>query len=215
VRVAIITDIRLYREGLRALLARAGVDVIRTTDDGDSEDAGVSCVLATRPDVALLDLSMPSWHDDLRALINSGCETCIVALGVLESEPDVVACAEAGVAGYVPRDASVDDLVRTMHRVLRGEVVCPPRIVGGLFRRLGVLALERAPAASVQKLTARELQIVDLIDEGLSNKQIARRLNIEPSTVKNHVHNVLEKLEVRRRADAAACVRHGAAHTRI
>ena len=204
VRVAIIAEIRLYREGLAELLAGAGIEV---AGSAAGADVGLECLRTSRPDVALVDMAMPGWRMIPNALTMAVPETRIVALGVLETEPHVLACAEAGVAGYVPRDASAADLVDTLDGVVRGEVVCPPEIIGSLFRRVGALALERRPALAVHRLTARELEVVDLIDEGLSNKQIARRLSIESSTVKNHVHNVLDKLEVHRREEAAAWVR--------
>jgi two-component system, NarL family, nitrate/nitrite response regulator NarL len=212
VRVAIITEVRLYREGLAHVLAAAGMEVAGSATDADTV---AECVLTTRPDVILLDMAMPGWESAMEALNCSGSKTDVVALGVLETAPDILACAEAGVDGYLPRSASAEDLVNVLHGVARGEVMCPPSITGSLFRRIGALALERRPAMAVGRLTARELEIVDLIDEGLSNKQIARRLCIEHSTVKNHVHNVLEKLDVHRRSEAAAWVRQRSRPLRI
>src|SRR3954471_15226711 len=90
IRAAIVTDIRLYREGLSDLLSRAGVAVVATADG----DSAVRAMLLARPDVALLDMSMATWRDDLRALMDSGCEARVVALGLLEAEPQVLACAE-------------------------------------------------------------------------------------------------------------------------
>jgi two-component system, NarL family, nitrate/nitrite response regulator NarL len=131
----------------------------------------------------------------------------VVALGVPETDGHVLACIEAGVAGYVPRDGSLETLVATLMGVDRGEVLCSPRIIGSLFRRVAELAAQ--PQPPLERLTVRELEILELIDQGLTNKEIARRLCIELSTVKNHVHNILEKLQVRRRADAAAWMVNG------
>ena len=115
--------------------------------------------------------------------------------------------AEAGIAGWVTREASVDDLRATVASAAAGEAVFSPRLAASLLRRVAALASERRVGAQATPLTRRQREILALIDEGLSNKEIARRLSIEVATVKNHVHNILEKLEVTRRAEAAALVR--------
>ncbi len=130
-----------------------------------------------------------------------------MALAVSEVESDVLAWAEAGVVGYVPREASLEDLVSTIEAVVRGELRCSPRIAATLFRRVTKLSANRRHTPQGIHLTPRELEILDLIDHGLSNKQIAGKLGIEVATVKNHVHNILEKLQVNRRGEAAARMR--------
>jgi DNA-binding NarL/FixJ family response regulator len=125
----------------------------------------------------------------------------------MHGEDQVVACAEAGIAGYVDRDASLRDLVATVRSVARGELLCSPRIAARLMRRVAELADQPRPPQTPAHLTRREREVVALIDEGLSNKEIAQRLNIELPTVKHHVHNVIEKLGVRSRLQAAAHVR--------
>jgi DNA-binding NarL/FixJ family response regulator len=137
----------------------------------------------------------------------------VIAFAVSEIEDDLIACIEAGIAGFVTRDASIDDLAQSIMNALRDEVICPPRIAGLLFKR--VAALSEAGTPNVQMLTRREREIAELLNEGLSNKEIARNLRIGSATVKNHVHNILEKLHVRRRGEAAARLRgalgsHGA-----
>ena len=139
----------------------------------------------------------------------------LVALAAPEDDGSVIACAEAGVAAFVARDATLDELVAATRAVARGELPAhSPRIAAALLRRVADGA--RPPEHAVlAPLTSRERQIVALIDEGLSNKEIAARLCIELSTVKNHVHNLLEKLGARGRAEAArACVRRGRAERR-
>jgi two-component system nitrate/nitrite response regulator NarL len=204
-RVAIITDIRLYREGLAEALARQReIDVVGTAADGR---VGLERVQRLLPDVVLLDMAMLDSVATARALGAAAPGVKVVALAVPETEVHVLAIAEAGIAGYVPREGSIDDLVDTLRGVANGEIHCSPRIVAGLFRRVATLALERRPERTPGRLTARELEIVELIDEGLSNKEIAHRLCIGLPTVKNHVHNVLEKLELGSRAEAAAWMR--------
>ena len=202
IQVFIVADTRLYREGLAHALARyEDVLVAGSAGEGESALAGIS---ALRPEIVLLDMAMLESAATVRAIRAAGSQTRVVALAVPETERHVVACAEAGIAGYVPREASLDYLVATLRSVTGGEMVCSPRIAAGLLRRVAALAAEQAPEPALRELTAREAQILALIDEGLSNKEIARRLYIEVATVKNHVHNILEKLQVSRRGEAAA-----------
>jgi len=163
--------------------------------------------------VVLLDTAIPDNVWIVRALVAAVPGPKVVALAVPEVEREVLACAEAGVAGYVTREGSVEDLVAAVESVARGEMVISPRMAATLLQRVATLALEQSPAAIEARLTTREVEILDLIDQGLSNKEIARRLTIELSTVKNHVHNILEKLNVTRRGEAAARAR--AARERI
>src|SRR5262245_28521015 len=128
----------------------------------------------------------------------------IVALAVREDEQDLVTCAAAGVAGYVTRGASVDDLIQALDGVARGELLCSPQTAATLWRRLAAFARGDGAGEHANLLTPREREIGTLLEAGLSNKEIAVRLGIEVATVKNHVHNVLEKLQVHRRAQAAA-----------
>ncbi len=167
-------------------------------------DEAVRALRGQAPDVVLLDMAIPHNEWLVRALVAAVPGTRVVALAVPEIEREVLACAEAGVAGYVTRDASVEDVVAAVESAARGEVLCSPRMAATLFNRIATLALERSPASIESRLTARELEILDLIDQGLSNKEIARRLTIELSTVKNHVHNILDKLNVTRRGEAVA-----------
>src|SRR5205823_14959048 len=130
-------------------------------------------------------------------------KTPVVALGVADAEPEMLACIEAGVVGLVSRDASFAELVATLVGAARGEVHCSPRFAGVLARRVASLAARRDADPALDRLTARECEIVALVEQNLSNKEIAVRLGIEVATVKNHVHNLLDKLQVHRRSDVA------------
>jgi two-component system, NarL family, nitrate/nitrite response regulator NarL len=202
--VLIVSEIRLYREGLAALLARRdSLSVLGTATQAD-EALHKACEL--NPDAVVLDQALPESLMLSRTLVQIRPDIRVVALGVPDSEDSVLSFAEAGIAGYVPREGSVQDLVDAVERAVRGELQCSPQLAGAIIRRLAWRAaagseLPRGP------LTARETEIVRLIDQGLSNKEIAVRLGIEVATVKNHVHNLLEKLRVRRRAEAAARIR--------
>jgi two-component system nitrate/nitrite response regulator NarL len=123
-----------------------------------------------------------------------------IALAVSETEDHIVAWAKAGVSGYVACDASAGELVTTITAVARGEAPCSPRMAAWLLKEVAALASAPDVEEADNRLTRREREIVELIERGLSNKEIARDLHIALSTVKNHVHNILDKLQVSRRS---------------
>jgi two-component system, NarL family, nitrate/nitrite response regulator NarL len=205
-RVFVLARIRLYRDGIANALAEdERFSVLGSASDGE---LGLEEVVRLRPDVVLLDTTVPACRGLVAAICESSPDTRVVALGVADSADEVMPLAEAGIAGWVAHDASVDDLLTVTANAARDETVCSPQMTGTLLRRLATLAAERRAAPpTAENLTAREREIVDLIDEGLSNKEIALRLSIELPTVKSHVHNILEKLQVTRRGQAAARAR--------
>jgi two-component system, NarL family, nitrate/nitrite response regulator NarL len=200
-RVLIVVGVRLYREGLMQLLsARESLTVVGAESDG----RGAALRLEeTAPDVALVEMGVPDLDALTETLARRSRAIPLVAIGIADSDTEVIACAERGFAGYVTRDGCVDKLVATILDAAKGELTCSPRVAGTLMRRLGALAAELHPATSMARLTRREREIAALMREDLSNKEIAMRLRIEVATVKNHVHNVLDKLQVHRRSDAA------------
>jgi DNA-binding NarL/FixJ family response regulator len=161
----------------------------------------VAEVEETAPDVVLLDMGSPGAGTLAVAILRARPSTRILGLGVDEVPAQVVACAEAGLCGYVPARASTGDLARAARRVAAGDTICSPEMAGYLFRHLGTTVYGAQPAIAM--LTQRQIQILHLIGEGLSNKQIARRLSLGTSTVKNHVHNLLGRLQVASRGEAA------------
>jgi DNA-binding NarL/FixJ family response regulator len=212
-RVLLVADIRLYREGIESVLAdREPVEVVGAARDADE---AVELAAGLQPDIALVDVAMADAVAGVRAIRRAVPGVKILALTVAETEAEVLMCIEAGVSGYVTRESSVDDLVAAIQSAGRDEMLCSPRIAATLVRRVAALAAGATRARPEAVLTGRELEIVGLIDKGLSNKEIAARLLIEVPTVKNHVHNILEKLQVRRRADAAAALRARGALVRV
>jgi DNA-binding NarL/FixJ family response regulator len=200
-RVLIVVGIRLYREGLVQLLsARDGLIVVGAESDGRGAAERLD---QTLPDVALVEMGLPDLDAITHALSNRTPSVPLVAMGIADSDTEVLECAERGFAGFVTRDGSIEELVNTIRGAAKGELTCSPRTAASLMRRLGALAAELRPAQAVVRLTRREREIAALMREDLSNKEIASRLRIEVATVKNHVHNVLDKLQVRRRSDAA------------
>jgi two-component system nitrate/nitrite response regulator NarL len=205
-RLFVIVPIRFYREGLAEILGKLP-DVAKVETATEGRD-GIAHVRQFSPDIVLLDMSLQDSSETARALMRIVPEAKVVALGVPETEAHVVACAEVGIAGYVPFDGSLNDLVASVRAVARGETVCSAKISATLMRRVAVLAqLGEAPRRPTARLTTREEQIVDLIVLGLANREIARQLGIELCTVKNHVHHILEKLGLRHRADVLTYAR--------
>jgi two-component system, NarL family, nitrate/nitrite response regulator NarL len=198
----VVSEIRLYREGIILLLGRdPHLDVIGAA--ATHRDAGP--LLEEAPDVVLLDTPLAN-ADAALAELGAPAQK-VVVLGVAEQEADVIAWAEAGAAGYVSREGSRDDLSAALEAAAAGETIASPRMVAALLRRLNAVAHDATSRDATATLTPRERQVAELIGEGLSNKEIASVLCIEVTTAKNHVHNILRKLGVSGRGQAAAVLR--------
>jgi DNA-binding NarL/FixJ family response regulator len=205
ISVFVVATVRLYQDGLtHALDRRPHIEVLGAAAD---RDEAVRRITELHPDIVLVDVESPLRLDGVRRISEVAPGIGIVALAVPETEDEILRCAEAGIAGYVTRAGSLDDLVTTLESVARGETICTPRIAARMLSRLGVLAARPPAEPDLSHLTPREREVVGLIEGGLSNKEIASELQIELPTVKNHVHRILEKLQVRRRGEAAARVR--------
>lgn len=206
VRVMVLANVRLYREGLSHFLR--GHDALSVIGAGAIDATSVQAIRAEQPDVVLLDANTVCETNIVRELAQVAPRTNFVAYGVTDEASQALRCAEAGVSAFVPGEASGDELVRVIVGLRRGEFCCSPRVSALLMTRVRTLSQHAAPASPQSRLTIREQGIVACIADGLSNKEIATRLGIELSTVKNHVHHILEKLQVTRRSQAAARVRH-------
>jgi two-component system, NarL family, nitrate/nitrite response regulator NarL len=202
--VVIIGDVRLYREGLaESLRHQQGINIV-----GTAADWREACTLFRRHiDVVVLDIATHGSLEIANRIALELPHARVIGFGVQDDDRDVVTCAEAGLAGFVPCDASITDLVAAICGIVHDEMPCSARAAAVLFRRVGTLATVAREQARGIPLTGRELEIMSLVDRGLSNKEIARGLNVEVSTVKNHVHNILEKLQVTSRGEAAARIR--------
>lgn len=203
IRVLIVDDSAMYREGLATTLAGEwGASAVRTAEDQASMRKAIDRQI---PNVILLNLASADSRTLLLAAREASPTSRVVVIGVREHDEDeIIACADLGVVGYHLRSEPLERLIKLIVAVDAGETLCSPRVTAIIMARLSSLAANQAPTARVLGLTPREVQILGLIDLGLSNKQIAERLCIEVHTVKNHVHNMLTKCSVRSRADAAA-----------
>jgi DNA-binding NarL/FixJ family response regulator len=199
IKVSILSAVRLHREGLAALLRGCpSIQVLGAHTIQETQNA----LRTTAIDVALIDALSPSDSDTVGVLRRMCARVRILAIGVRETASEVLACAAAGIDGYVPRDAALGDMVAAIENVVRGELTCSPKVAASLYQCVG---LSRAVTAT--PLTARELQIADLMNRGCPTKEIAWRLGVQPCTAKNHIRNILHKLQVHGRGQAVAKLR--------
>jgi two-component system nitrate/nitrite response regulator NarL len=210
-RVFIVSDVRLLCDGLTlALSQQASLHVVGAAD----LTVAPTQITALRPDVVLLDIGTPGGLDIPAILRQRLPDLKVVAIAVNDVEQEVFACAEARVSGFVSRNGSIQDLVAAVHSAVRDELVCSPRIAALLFGKVAALRSERIGERPDGGLTRREREIVSLMTRGLSNKEIARQLRIQNATVKNHIHSILGKLQVRRRGEVAARMDGGVSPSR-
>jgi DNA-binding NarL/FixJ family response regulator len=204
--VAVLHANRLLRETIAQALAR--LDNVTTVGMG-SDPAALTDDRDRQPDVVIVDLAVPARVGlaHAREITSRWPETAVLMLGVRES--DLVDCCEAGAAACLFEEASWNDLIAQIRAVAAGEALCAPRVAGFLFVQLRESArqLRRLRELDVPHLTRREREILTLVDEGLTNKEIAVRLTIEIQTVKNHVHNILQNFELESRRDAVRYAR--------
>jgi DNA-binding NarL/FixJ family response regulator len=200
--ILIVDDCTLYRENLAAVFVLNGIAAPRVAWDLPSL---VLALEDAEPSVVLLNMATRGSHLLLRAAMDISPNMRVIVVGTSEDdESEIVACAEAGVAGYHMRTDSLEDLLVLIHNVAAGKSSCPPRVSAVLLRRLSTLASQPQPAVRELALTARETQILTMLELGRSNRDIATQLRIAVHTVKNHVHSLLTKLGVSTRAEAAA-----------
>lgn len=204
-RILIVDDHALAREGLHAILNRAdGLEVVGEASNGEE---AIAMTLALSPDIVLMDIRLGAGMDGLSAAaaIRTQVPTARVLMLTLHDAPEYVRAAlSAGATGYVLKDASADDLIAAVRQVLDGRAALP----------LELLSQALSPASRrteddqgrLERLTPRERQVLDQVADGLTNKEIGRRLDISPGTVKAHVERVIAKLGVADRTQAAVLV---------
>jgi two-component system, NarL family, nitrate/nitrite response regulator NarL len=201
VRILIVSDVRLYREAVASRLDQNDhFAIVGAVDHGGA----VREICRFKPALVLLDIG--EWHglDLATTLLKDQPDLGIVAIGVPEIAGSAFASMWSGIVGFVPRDGSIDDVIAELDRLrayCRGVPISivPPAMIPHDNAVKSIVA----PRSRVGELTPRECEILEMIELGHSNKEIARNLGIEVGTVKNHVHNLLEKLKVRRRNEAA------------
>ena len=201
-RILVVDDCMLYRQLLADVLLSRGVSACSTAWDLISL---FSAIEHDSPRIMVLNTATRGHELLLQQALEVNPNLGVIVTGVADDdETEIIACAEAGVAGYHMRTDSIDELLALIDRVTTGEVSCPPRVAALLLQRLSSLAVRHHPTTAETVLTARETQILRMLELGLSNREIAVQLYIAVHTVKNHVHSLLTKLNVSTRAQAAA-----------
>lgn len=204
ISVALIEDNRLVREGIAALLSQLpDVKVVAGASGADT-----ALLQKTRPHVVLLDLGL-GHGNSLRVaeeVKKDFPEAKVILMDLLPVHEDIVEFVNVGVSGFIMKDATLDDLAKTIRSVAQGAHVLPPQMTGTLFTQIAKDAMLRGKSDTLDavRMTPREREVIDLIAEGLSNKEIATRLEIATDTVKSHVRNVMEKLMLHTRLQIAA-----------
>jgi two-component system nitrate/nitrite response regulator NarL len=206
ISIVLIEDNRLLREGLEAMI-RSQPEFTILASCSDAETA-LPIVRADRPDVVLVDFGLEDSDSlVLTATVRTEVpEARVIVMGILPLQEDVANFVQAGACGFLMKDASFEDFFATVRAVAQGAEVLPPALTNTLFSQIarGSVGGNSASLLESVRLTGRERQVVELLGEGLSNKEIAARLQIAVHTVKSHVHNVLEKLALRSRLEVAA-----------
>ncbi|WP_114856414.1 response regulator transcription factor [Brachybacterium sp. YJGR34] len=202
-RVIVVDDQALVREGIRTLLQLAGIDVVAEAEDGR---AALAAVEAHRPDVVLMDLRMPRY-DGLWALEQlRAAESTVPALVLTTFDDDqlVLEALQAGARGYLLKDVTVERLARAVHTLAGGGTLISPSITDGLLRaiRSGPGAPGERGEPVIAALTDRELDVLRLVAEGCTNREIAEVLHLAEGTVKNHLSVILQKMGARDRTNA-------------
>lgn len=220
IRALIAGRSRVHREALALALSQSRR--VRVLGTASHREEILTHLAEAPPDIVLVDFAMPEAASIVAEIRRRTPSVKVVAITLGDTEAEVIQLAEAGVAGYVLPDGSLDDLTIAVESAVRGELYCPPRVAFTLLRRVGAIALGSATAkqaetepSPVDELTGREREILQLVDQGMSNKQIARQLGIEVATAKNHVHNILRKLHVHRRIEASDWYRQGGFHLKL
>src|SRR5262245_7234346 len=201
IRVLIVDDHPVYRDGLRGLVERA--PDLELVGEADTGTAAVALAAGHPPSIVLMDLRMPemSGIEATRRIIAADPSVGVLVLTMSEDDDSLFAAMRAGARGYIPKDADADELLRAIRAAAVGEAIFGASIATRLMSFFASGATGRS-ATAFPELTERELEILEQIAAGRSNAEIGERLGIAPKTVRNHVANVLTKLEVADRSQA-------------
>lgn len=206
IRLLLIEDNRLLREGLTVMLKKQqDMNVVETVGNGENI---LAIIKKYKPEVLLLDLGLRSRSSlHLVKLVKKNFSVAkIIIMDLIPVQADVFEFVQAGVSGFILKDATVNDFLKTIRSVSKGLQVLPPNLTGSLFSQIVEHAISGSNPSTINesvRMTKRERQVIELISEGHTNKEIAQKLHLSTYTVKSHVHNILEKLALSTRVQIA------------
>jgi DNA-binding NarL/FixJ family response regulator len=208
-RILIIEDNRVLRDGLTAMLnGQTDMRVVATIGSGNNV---LLKARQTKPQVILLDVGMKDFKESsvVETVREKMPEAKVIGMGFIPSQSDIVEFVAAGASGFILKDATVKEFLGTIRSVAQGIKILPPSLADSLFSHVVELALKQRKGKEIKaaQMTKREREIIVLIADGMSNKEIAQQLNIATHTVKSHVHNIMEKLMLHSRLQIAKYTR--------
>jgi DNA-binding NarL/FixJ family response regulator len=209
IRILLVEDNRILREGIAAMIN--GEEDMKVVGSSGGNVATLQQVAKLNPHIVLLDLGLRSQNGMhiVKSLIKGFPRIRVIGMGLIPSQLDIIESVEAGASGFILKDATIEDFLGTLRSVAGGTKVLPPPLAGSLFMHVIEHAMTKGKGSlkNAVRMTKREREIISLIAEGLSNKEIAQRLNVATYTVKSHVHNILEKLALHSRLQIAMFTR--------
>jgi len=206
IKLIVIEDNRLLREGITAMIEEQP-DLKVVAALGTSENILVK-IGTLKPNIALLDLGLRNQNSlkVVKSIIKKFTQTKIIVMDLVPVHEEILEFVQAGVSGFILKDATVDDFLRTIRSVAKGNKVLPPHLTDSLFSQIVEHAVSGPKSSTLIKsvrMTKREKQVIELIADGLTNKEIAQKLHLSTYTIKSHVHNILEKLALHTRVQIA------------
>ena len=205
IKIFLIEDNRVLRDGIKAIINKQEDLKIVAATGGDHDTLHKIAIL--KPHVVLMDLGLRG-SNGLRVvatLSKESPEIRVIGMGLLPSQADIVEFVEAGAVGFILKDATIEETLETIRAVMRGTKILPPVLTGSLFNHVVEHSIAKGKGNPIEavRMTKREREIIALITEALSNKEIALRLNLSTYTVKSHIHNILEKMALHSRLEIA------------
>ena len=206
ISILVIEDNRLLREGLSAMIEEQK-DLKVLAAFGDCTKA-LQSIRKFQPGIVLLDLGLRNQNSLqlVKTLKKDFQKIKVIVMDLVPLQEDVLVFVQAGVSGFILKDATVNDFLHTIRSVAGGAKVLPPRLTESLFAQIidkAVTELSTSKIIGAVKMTRRERQVVDLVADGLTNKEIAQKLHLSTYTIKSHIHNILEKLALHTRVQIA------------
>ena len=205
IKILLIEDNRILRDGIKDIINKHADLTIVAATEGNHDT--LLQARSLKPQVILIDLGLRNENglDVVATLSKELPQIKVIGMGLIPSQQDIVEFVQAGAAGFILKDATIEDVLGTIRAVARGIRILPPLLTGSLFTHVVDLALRkgRGKLPGAVQMTKREREIIVLIAEGMSNKEIAELLNLSTHTVKSHIHNILEKMALHSRLEIA------------